>query len=345
MKKSWTKKIIFIFSSLIFLSILIIVSLAITNLIVVSKKTGKNPVYFFNLVKKSFSGNQYKNKNNLNFIILGLDERNDRLEKTETTDTIIFASLNLKDQKLKTISLPRDLWDYDLKTKINGIYPLSLESSDSSKFIKENFSKILGQNIDYSIIITTDNLIDFVKAINGVDVDLTKGFKDEKYPNPDYITDPKAPIYKTIEFKSGLNHLDQSNITEFVRSRKSAETAVEGGTDIGRIERQQLLIEAIIAKVKDKNFISHVSNLINLYNFWNKEIKTDFKDQQISDLAFLLQKQLLNFSIKKIELPIGQTAKDGVIYHPETFINKQWVFIPSDVEYKKLQEFIVGSTK
>lgn len=339
------KKIVLFFLSLIIIYVLLVISFGISNFVFIFKKTGKNPVYFFSLAKNSIRNNQFKNKKFLNFIVLGLDERNDRLEKTETTDTIIFASLNLENQKLTTISLPRDLWDYDLKTKINGIYPLSLESSDSSKFIKENFSKILGQNIDYSIIITTNNLIDFVKNINGVDVNLAKGFKDEKYPNPDYIIDPKAPIYKTIEFKSGLNHLDQSNITEFVRSRKSAETADQGGTDIGRIQRQQLLIEAIIAKVKDKNFFGHISNLIGLYNFWNKEIKSDFKDQQISDLVFLLQKKLMNFSIKKVELPIGQTAKDGIIYHPETFINKQWVFIPSDVEYKKLQEFISGSSK
>lgn len=343
--KKLSKKIAFIFSLLITFFVLLIISFGISNFVVLFKKTGKSPVYFFNLAKNSINDNKFKNKNVLNFIVLGLDERNDRLEKTETTDTIIFASLNLKNQKLTTISLPRDLWDYNLKTKINGIYPLSLESSNSSKFIRENFSKILGQNIEYSLVITTDNLIDFVKAINGVDVNLAKGFKDEKYPNPDYITNPKAPVYKTIEFKSGLNHLDQSNITEFVRSRKSAETAAEGGTDIGRIERQQLLIEAIIAKVKDKNFTNHISNLINLYNFWNKEIKSDFKDQQISDLVFLLQKKLLNFSIQKVEIPIGQTAKDGVIYHPETFINKQWVFIPSDPEYNQFQQFISTSIK
>jgi LCP family protein required for cell wall assembly len=339
------KKILFIFTIVLTSLILIITVSTFTILNIVSRKTNRNPLYFLNLIKTSLNNNQYKNKTNLNFMILGLDERNDRLEKTETTDTIIFASLNLKNQKLKTISLPRDLWDYDLKTKINGIYPLSLESSNSSKFIKDNFGKILGQKIDYSVVITTNNLIDFVKVINGVDVNLANGFKDEKYPNPDYITNPKAPIYKTIEFKSGLNHLDASNITEFVRSRKSAETAAQGGTDIGRIERQQQLIEAIIAKIKSKSFISNYSNLINLYNFWHKDIKTDFGDQQILDIGFLLQKKLFNFSIQKIELSIGLTAKDGIIYHPETFINKQWVFIPSDSDFKTFHQFIFDSLK
>lgn len=339
------KKILFIFAIVLTSIILITTISAFAVLNIVSQKTNRKPLYFLNLIKTSLNNNQYKNKTNLNFMILGLDERNDRLEKTETTDTIIFASLNLKNQKLKTIPLPRDLWDYDLKTKINGIYPLSLEASNSSKFIKDNFGKILGQKIDYSIVITTNNLIEFVKVINGVDVNLANGFKDEKYPNPDYITNPKAPIYKTIEFKSGLNHLDASNITEFVRSRKSAETASQGGTDIGRIERQQQLIEAIIAKVKSKNFISNYSNLINLYNFWHKDIKTDFGDQQILDLGLLLQKKLFNFSIQKIEIPIGLTAKDGIIYHPETFINKQWVFIPSDPNFIQFHQFIFNSIK
>jgi len=36
-----------------------------------------------------------------NFLILGLDPRNDLLERTETTDTIIYAHLSLSDFKLR----------------------------------------------------------------------------------------------------------------------------------------------------------------------------------------------------------------------------------------------------
>lgn len=287
--------------------------------------------------------NSYINQSSVNLMILGLDKRDDRLEKTETTDSIIFASLDFKTAKLKTISLPRDLWDYELNTKINDIYPQAEATDKPFEYVQNSFSKLIGQKIDNSIIITTNNLIDFVKIINGVDLYLDKGFKDEKYPNPGYITNPQAPIYKTIEFSTGQNHLDESNITEFVRSRKSAETAVEGGTDLGRIQRQQQLIEAIISKIKTKKFISNPKNLINLYNFWHQKIQTNLTDQNILSITLMLGDNIKNFSMQKYEIPIGEKPKDGIIYHPTKFINKQWVFIPQDKEYKGLQEFIKNS--
>lgn len=274
-------------------------------------------------------------------MILGLDPRNDSLEKTTTTDTIIFSSLNFSNQKLTLVSLPRDIWNYELNTKINNIYSMALETNDIFSFIQNNFAKLTGQTINKTIIITTDNLISFVNDIGGVDVYMEKDYKDTEYPNPDYIKNPSPEtlIYKTVEFKAGWLHLDQSNITEFVRSRKGAETAAEGGTDIGRIQRQQLLIDAIMAKIKTKEFISNYSNLTKLYNFWHSQISTNLTDKDLISLIFKM-KCNYNITLNKIDIPIGTTAKDGIIYHPDKFINKQWVFTTSDQNYSQLQQFI-----
>ncbi|PJE67116.1 hypothetical protein COU93_00520, partial [Candidatus Shapirobacteria bacterium CG10_big_fil_rev_8_21_14_0_10_36_6] len=57
-----------------------------------------------------------------NFLILGLDPRNDLLEKTQTTDTIIYANISPKYDSVKLFSLPRDLWFYQKSIKINQIY-------------------------------------------------------------------------------------------------------------------------------------------------------------------------------------------------------------------------------
>ena len=45
----------------------------------------------------------------------------------------------------------------------------------------------------------------------------------------------------------------------------------------------------------------------------------------------------------KIELKIGDTQKDNLIYHPTKFINPQWVYLPSDEKYQSLQKFIQES--
>jgi len=313
----------------------------------ISKKIDQPISYLPNLIKQLDSTNPYSTKDKVNFIVLGLDKRDDALEKTQTTDTIMFVSLNLKDYKINTISIPRDLWFYNINSKINEVYPLSLSQPNQFSFIKDNFQKLTGQNIDHVVVLTTDNLIKFVNLIGGVDLTLEQGFIDKQYPNPDYIKDPKsgAPIYKTVEFKAGQIHLDQSNITEFVRSRHGGETAAQGGTDLARIQRQQLLLEAVLAKVKSGEFIKNSSQLFDLYKFWNKDIAKDISDLQSLQIASVLGENLTKLNFNKIEIKVGTTAKDGLIYHPTKFINKQWVFIPADKEYKSFQKFFSDSIK
>ncbi|MFA6361533.1 MAG: hypothetical protein WCX33_01870, partial [Candidatus Shapirobacteria bacterium] len=107
-----------------FIFLLLLISFFVLGSI--SKKLGQPSNYLFNTFRTASKTNPYLGKDKINFIILGLDKRDDILEKTETTDTVIFASLNLKNYQIKTISIPRDLWFYDINAKVNEIYPLSL---------------------------------------------------------------------------------------------------------------------------------------------------------------------------------------------------------------------------
>ncbi|MFA4827252.1 MAG: LCP family protein [Candidatus Shapirobacteria bacterium] len=311
----------------------------------VASQTSRSSKYFLKTAYSAFTKNSYQNQSKVQFLVLGLDNRDDSLEKTITTDTVMLVSINQSQSNIKIVSVPRDLWVYDLKIKINGIYPLSLEQPAPFTYLKANFEKIFDQKIDSVIVITTDNLIDFVKIIGGVDVYLDKGFKDEQYPNPEYIKSPSSqiPIYATIEFPSGINHLNADNITQFVRSRKSSEDPAEGGTDLGRIQRQQILIEAILAKVKQKEFFQNYRNLITLYNFWNQKLTTNLTDVDLLSLGINLKDKLPHLTFQRFSPPVGKTAKDGVIYHPLVFPNRQWVFLPVGPDYQKLKTFIKDS--
>lgn len=339
--KRFFKFLISFFLGILLISILIFLNASFE----LSKELGKPANYLIKTIYQASTQNPYLSKDKINFLILGLDERNDSLEVTQTTDTIILASLNLKTFKINTISLPRDLWDYQLNTKINQIYPLSLTQSDKFSYIKENFKSITGQNIDHVLIVKTDSLIDFVKLIGGVDLNLDIGFIDHQYPNPDYIASPSAkiPIYKTVEFKSGQIHLDESNITEFVRSRHGGETAAQGGTDIGRIHRQQLLLEALISKIKSGFFNLDSKQIIGLYQLWDQKIIKDISDTQALQVFSSIGNNFSKIDLNKIDIKIGNNQKDGLIYHPTKFINSQWVYIPSDKDYKSLGEFINSS--
>jgi LCP family protein required for cell wall assembly len=329
---------------IIYFLIVVIVSMILIGLDYVSQKTKHEFLYFPKIIIKATRQNDIPN--HLNIMILGLDRRNDWLEKTETTDTIIFSQVNFKQNKIKLFSLPRDLWNYYTGKKINQIYPSSLEKAnqkDKFEYISQNYASISGQPIDRVLILTTENLKQLADVLGGIDLFLENGFKDEKYPNDEYILNPKsgASIYKTVEFKSGLVHLDSSNITEFVRSRKSTETAVSGGTDLGRIERQQQLINALIDKGRS-TLVKNPQSIIKLYNFWSS-LEHNFSDVEF--VTYFLKYGINLSKIKIIRYPIssGEDSKKDILYHPTRFINSQWVFIPHEKNYKQLHEFISQS--
>ena len=339
-------KFLKIITKIIFSIIFLIIFLITITSSIISRSIGKSPNYLLETVYNSIKSNHNQSKDKINFLILGLDKRDDALEKTTTTDTIIFASLDLKTLKLNLISTPRDLWFYEKEVKINNLYPLSLESGQNKfDYLKSNFEIIYGQPIDHIVIITTENLINFVNIIGGVDLYLEKGFTDDQYPNPEYIKNPisSIPVYKTISFPDGWNHLDSTNVTEFVRSRKSAETATDGGTDIGRIQRQQLLIDTILNKIKSGTFVNTTSQLKNLYFFWQNDISKTLSDTDILQIGLVLNKNLKNISLNKIEIPIGTNSTNGVIYHPEKAnFTKQWIFVTNNDKYQSLHQFILN---
>lgn len=293
--------------------------------------------------------NSYKNPSlapGFNFVMLGVDPRDDQLEKTQASDSIIIGRLT-ESWQVKLISLPRDLWIYSLNTKVNQIYPLSQEKISSShgyEFIEDEFTKIVGQKISRTLVLTTDNLIELTKIIGGVDVIQDSIYTDKLYPNPDYVKDPtaKIPIYKTVMFPKGKLHLDESNVTEYVRSRKGQNEDGSGGNDLGRIQRQQLLLEALLSKLKSPEFITKPTNLLTLYNFWHQSIRTNISDNDIFSLLISGKKQVLGLTLTKTNVPAGENPKIDILYHPQSFINKQWVYIPVDREYKGLQEYISG---
>jgi anionic cell wall polymer biosynthesis LytR-Cps2A-Psr (LCP) family protein len=223
------------------------------------------------------------------------------------------------------------------------IYPLSLtkaNNEEKNNYLSENFASISGQPIDRILILTTENLKQLADLLGGVDLFLKTAFKDDKYPNQAYIDNPKsgAPIYKTIEFNSGWIHLDSSNITEFVRSRKSSESVATGGTDLGRIERQQQLINALIDKLKT-TLTKNPKLIFPLYTFW-RNLETNFSDADIFSYILKYGLKIKDISIVRYPVSAGEDSKKDLLYHPLKFINPQWVFIPQDKEYKALHQYI-----
>jgi len=308
-------------------------------------KTTNTSIFYFPATLKQAAKNPTLSPG-FNFVMLGVDPRDDQLEKTQVSDSLVVGRLNTSWQ-VKLVSIPRDLWVYSLNTKVNQIYPLSqgkVGRDESFAYIQNEFTKLTGQSVAKTIILTTENLIELTKIIGGVDVTQDSTYTDKLYPNPEYVKNPSAniPMYITVVFPKGKLHLDETNITEYVRSRKGQNEDGSGSNDPGRVQRQQLLLEALLTKLKSTDYISRPENLLALYNFWHQKINTNITDTDLFSLILLGKKDIMGLSLQKTSIPAGENPKKDVLYHPPIFINKQWVYIPSDKEYKAFKEYISG---
>ena len=98
------------------------------------------------------------------------------------TDTIMVASINLKTNKVYLISLPRDLWIDETKSKINAVYEYSREKEDGLYKTKSVVSQVLAIPVHYGIRVDFGGFMKAVDLIEGIEVEVEKGFDDYRYP-------------------------------------------------------------------------------------------------------------------------------------------------------------------
>jgi len=330
------KKYLILLIVVLFLGIFFMFNLLFSKANTYTSKFGYTPSQAINLLfsTRTLSAMQLSRYKKPTILVLGVDPRDDSLEKTEVSDTLMLLQLNLEKNVVSLVSLPRDTWYEKYKIKINKLYPLSLEKESSFDYLKTEFSNITGQKIDHVLIITTNSFLNIANAIGPVEVDLPYGFTDDRYPNPDYVKTPisSIPIYKTISFNQGKNIIDEKNVLEFVRSRKGSDNPAFGGTDIGRIGRQQVLLSVYMDNIKKNKSVDTLSKIYSLF----KTIKNDISDQDLL-LYGLSMSNPLNISVNKITLPIN--TKNDVIYDPGVLVEKQSVLLPRD-SFKSLQIFL-----
>jgi LCP family protein required for cell wall assembly len=172
----------------------------------------------------------------INVVLLGVDERKDDPGRS---DTIMIASLDLKNKKVYILSIPRDtrvnIPNYGY-TKINHAYAYG--GIDLSLRTIEEFTKI---PIHYYVKVNFQQFEKFIDAIGGVDIEVEKRMYYRDY------TDKFL-----INLTPGLHHLNGKEALGYVRFRH------DPMGDLGRIERQQKFLKALFKQAKEK------VNLINL---------------------------------------------------------------------------------
>ena len=177
-----------------------------------------------------------KDKQPLSFLLLGVDERED---DTGRADTIIVVTVNPNENTTKMISIPRDTYTeiigLEMMDKINHSYAFG-----GAKMATLTVENLLQIPIDYTISINMEGFIDLVDAIEGVEVENNLAFEMD-----DHL------------YKLGNIHVNGEQALAFVRMRYG-----DPNGDFGRQERQKIVLDAIVNKLKSFNSVWKYKELL-----------------------------------------------------------------------------------
>lgn len=198
----------------------------------------------------------------INILVMGVDER---AGDAGRSDTMMLFTVNPATREVSLLSIPRDTrvkipgHGYD---KINAAYAYG-----GHTLAMRAVQDLLGVPINHYILINFQGFTNFIDALGGVDIDVEKRM---------YYTDPYDNL--EINLQPGRQHMDGRTAIQYVRYRDE-----EG--DIGRIQRQQKFVQAVLAKAASPAVLSHIPALVQQVG---SLIKTDMSPVELINLAGMI---------------------------------------------------------
>ncbi|MBP5303720.1 MAG: LCP family protein [Clostridia bacterium] len=200
-----------------------------------------------------------------NYLLLGVDSRDGSFYGR--SDTMMIASLDKKNKKVKLITLMRDTWASIPDEETGSSYTAKLNAAYAyggfdllSKTIEKNFCL----DIDEYIAVNFDSFCEGVDAFGGVDMELddrvVTWIPKEDPGNPDKFAMSKnfKQIRTPIGYTAGTYHLQGFQALAFCRVRYAYPDS-----DFSRQKNQRKVVGALIDKAK-------TSGPIKLYSVMKK---------------------------------------------------------------------------
>jgi LCP family protein required for cell wall assembly len=248
--------------------------------------------------------NDYFNRNIVNIALLGFDRSEARDERYSVyrTDTIKVISVNLDEDKISIIDIPRDIHtriaDTSTHDKINHAYYFGWQyggGDDDDRHLKgldytlKSISNVLGGiPITYYVAVDMDAVVTLVDEIGGVRFGV---------PFDVYNTRGRLVVEEGEHLLTGYQYL------WYLRTRSR-------GGDIGRVQRQTDLLFATLDHIRSKGL---VKNLPVLYNSYHELIDTNLSTQQIISLAMYASDFSSKDMVQYTLTGRGQSS-DGIYY-------------------------------
>jgi polyisoprenyl-teichoic acid--peptidoglycan teichoic acid transferase len=173
-------------------------------------------------------------------LVMGVDNRPG--QTVARTDSIMLLTIDPMSGSSGMLSFPRDMLvpvpALDDTVKINTIHvfgEIRNYPGGGPTMLKDTISDLIGYPIDYYVRVNFDGFREIVDLIGGVDIQVAKDIRDDKYPDDNYGYDP-------LFIPAGLQHMDGALALKYARTRHV-------DTDYQRADRQQQVILAVKDKI------------------------------------------------------------------------------------------------
>ena len=235
---------------------------------------------------------------NVNILIIGIDD----VEGVHRSDTIAFCTVDIDNKIIRLMSIPRDTrvqieghgWQ-----KINHAYAYGKE-----KLLEKTIVNYLGMPVNYHIIVNYQSFPEIVDLMGGVDIDVAKRLS---------YNDNAGNLH--ININKGLQHMDGQTALDYVRFRHDALG------DIGRVQRQQKFLSAILDKAKTPSMMSELPSITKqLLKLVNSNMNPTQAIQFASYLKDIPKENMMFFTlpgkaayISKVSYWIGDISEASTI--------------------------------
>ena len=238
-----------------------------------------------------------------NVLIMGLDrtvsdQNRNVVLPTSRTDTLIAASFDPASRRVYLISVPRDT-----RASIPGHGTTKINAAHAwggAPLTTRTVQNLLGALFPYYIEIQQRGFVRLIDAVGGVNVRIEKDL--------DY-DDNWDGLH--IHLKKGNRRLGGQSAIEFARFRHDALG------DIGRIARQQQVMNALLDELRQPRAVLHLGRILRVFR---EDIKTN-----------LTERELITLGLFGTQLPPGGLIRETL---PGRFGKEDW--LPNEAQDREL---------
>lgn len=251
------------------------------------------------------SGFRYQVSRPVNILVMGLDEARDVEGASPTdlvgrTDTMLLVRVDPEQKVVNVLSIPRDTRVEIPGYGIDKINQANFEGGAelAAQTVIHNFDDV---EIDRYVRVSTAAFKEIVDLVGGVEVLVPKAMKYE---------DKTQGLF--IDLEPGLQTLNGNESEQFVRFRQDAYG------DIGRVQRQQILLKALRQRITSPAVLPKLPQIIRVLQ---NHIDTNLSPEEMLALA--------GFGLDLESQDMQMVMLPGRFSMPEEYQASYWISDPS----------------